>query len=764
MKRARSRKRGQSPSPVRHPSGPSALPSTVLSPGRKWLLRLLAVFVPPLLLLGALELFLRLIGFGFDPHFFKTAKIGGQDCYVANDDFGLRFFPHNLARIPAPVVVPAKKAPGACRIFIFGESAALGDPRPNYGAGCYLEALLAERFPQTKFEVINTGITAINSHAILPIAQECATHQGDLWLIYMGNNEMVGPFGAATVFGARAPPLWLIRAQLLLQRLRLGQWLLALSQKLHKSNPTSESWHGMEMFAQSQVSPADPRRQRVYRNFQRNLEEILKTGLASGAKVILSTVAVNLKDCPPFGTSSGDELTAASRASFEKLCRAGDAAETQGNFADARSDFQQATEICPEAAEAQYRLATCQLRLTNATMAGLHFLQAVDTDTLPFRADSHINGIIREAGRQLAGESLVLCDAAKALSASSSNGVSGDEFFYEHVHLNPEGNYALALAWAAHVEKLFSPALRRGAQLSWLGQDECEQLLGLTEWNRVSILEEVLRRVQQPPFIGQSGHAQRLAVMRNKIAELRQKLTPEAAARARETYLRALRRAPENFRLHENYAEFLEAMHEWNPATTERKKVCELIPDYYFPYYALGVDLKEAGALAEARDALQKAQTLRPEQPQVRLELGIICARQGAWDLARQYLEEARRLAPEDPQAGLYLGEVLWRLDRRREAVDCLRAVMRLAPAEWQPHYRLASDLAQQGSLSEAASEYQEALRLNPANVKIKLGLGAVLLGLGRQTEALQQLDEALKLEPNNPAALEFQRKLRGLR
>ena len=28
------------------------------------------------------------------------------------------------------------------------------------------------------------------------------THDGDLWIVYLGNNEMVGPFGAATILGA----------------------------------------------------------------------------------------------------------------------------------------------------------------------------------------------------------------------------------------------------------------------------------------------------------------------------------------------------------------------------------------------------------------------------------------------------------------------------------------------------------------------------------------------------------------------------------
>jgi tetratricopeptide (TPR) repeat protein len=761
MKRKRSRKQGQRVSIAGQPSGSPVVPATTLSLRRKWLFRLLTAVVLPLILLGGLELLLRLLGVGFDPHFFKRATVGGRDCYVPNQDFGLRFFPRSMARFPPPVVMPATKAPGTFRFFIFGESAALGDPRPNYGAGCYLEVLLAERYPQAKFEIVNTGVTAIDSHVILPIARECARHEGDLWLIYMGNNEMVGPFGAATVFGLQAPPLWLIKAQLQLKRLRLAQALLEVSQKFQKASAGAEGWHGMEMFMQNQVPPNDPKRQRVYRNFERNLDDILEAGRDSGAKIVLSTVAVNLKDCPPFGTGLATDVT--SRAAFEQACQDGVAANAQGRIADAESDFQRATGIFPPAAEARFQLAKCLLRLTNASAAWPHFLQAVDDDTLPFRADSRINETIRAAARRFAGDSLALCDAAEVLRVASQAGIPGEELFYEHVHLNPDGNYALAIAWAGQIEKLLPPALKREARPVWASQEACEQWLGLTDWNRVSILGNILQRAERPPFSGQSGNAEQMARLRSKIAQLRQRLTDGAAVQAQEVYLRALRRAPENFRLHENYSEFLETRHELESAVSERKKVCELTPHYYFPFYALGVDLKEAGALPEARAALRQAAALKPDQGDNWLELGIVSARQGEWGQARQELETARRFSPNDPKVPLYQGEVLWKLGRRSEAVASLREAIRLAPSDWQAHYRLASNLAQESDFSGAATEYQEALRLNPAHVKTKLGLAAVLLNLGREPEALRQLDEALKLEPNNQPVLELQRKIRGM-
>ncbi|MHB9008060.1 MAG: hypothetical protein ACYDC1_14125 [Limisphaerales bacterium] len=164
----------------------------------------------PLLLLAATEIGLRLAGYGYSTRFFRTATIGGESVLVENDKFGLRFFPAALARTPAPVVLRPAKPPGTIRIFVLGESAALGDPRPAYGFGRYLEVLLRERHPQARFEVVNVAMTAINSHAILPIARECARYDGDFWLVYMGNNEFVGPFGANTVFGPQAPsgPGW----------------------------------------------------------------------------------------------------------------------------------------------------------------------------------------------------------------------------------------------------------------------------------------------------------------------------------------------------------------------------------------------------------------------------------------------------------------------------------------------------------------------------------------------------------------------------
>ena len=120
----------------------------------------------------------------------------------------------------------------------------MGDPEPAFGLPRVLEALLELRFSDQEFEVINTAMTAVNSHVVLPIAWDCRVLDADAWVIYMGNNEVVGPYGAGTVFGGRAMPLWLIRCGLALHRTRTGQLLAELRPQAVRTSAAIVGRHG----------------------------------------------------------------------------------------------------------------------------------------------------------------------------------------------------------------------------------------------------------------------------------------------------------------------------------------------------------------------------------------------------------------------------------------------------------------------------------------------------------------------------------------
>src|SRR5262249_67782 len=203
-----------------------------------------------------------------------------------------------VARSPQPLSMSAEKGPGETRIFVFGESAAMGDPEPAYGLARQLEVLLRARHPDRRIQVFNVAMTAINSHVIREIARDCVPRQGDLWLVYAANNEVIGPFGAGTVFGKQAAGLGAVRMSLALRATRLGQLILSL-----KGNADSSvQWEGMEMFLRHQVRLDDARLERVYQNFAANLDAIFSLAERADAKVLAATVGVNLRDCAPFAS------------------------------------------------------------------------------------------------------------------------------------------------------------------------------------------------------------------------------------------------------------------------------------------------------------------------------------------------------------------------------------------------------------------------------------------------------------------------------
>ena len=138
-----------------------------------WWVRPLAVVLSPILFLGLVELVLSLTGYGYSKSFFLRWKAWGRTFYLANSHYGEHFVPKELSRTPEPCVL-GRKSDSRIRIFVLGSSAAYGDPEPAYGFCRQLELLLKEHTTGNAFEVINTAMTAMNSHVVRRIAQDFA--------------------------------------------------------------------------------------------------------------------------------------------------------------------------------------------------------------------------------------------------------------------------------------------------------------------------------------------------------------------------------------------------------------------------------------------------------------------------------------------------------------------------------------------------------------------------------------------------------------
>jgi len=781
------------PQKARSPNGKNALPEELPPPipaRRLWLFRLCAAILVPLAIVGGLELGLRVFGYGYPISFFLPIKINGQAYYVPNDKFGYRFFPPALARTAPAQRMAVKKSPETYRIFVFGESAAMGDPDPSFGAWRYLQTLLRERYPGTDFEVICVAMTAINSHVILPIARECARRDGDLWIIYMGNNEMVGPFGASTVFGSRAPGTGLVRTSLAVKTTRIGQWLDSLTQRWGIGSPVPKTWGGLNMFENEQLRYGDPDRLRVYENFKENLADILLAGHRAGVPIILSTVGCNLKDCAPFASLHAPTLNEAQKAEWDGIYRRGIALESAGDYPGALKQYAEAAALDPQYAELQFRMGSCHLALRNLAQAGSEFELARDYDALAFRADSRINRILKAAADAFAGQGVYFLDADRMLARNSPAEIPGNELFYEHVHLNCDGNYLLGRAWAEQTAELLPQSITARSRGGWAPAESCNRRLAVSSWDRARVWQDILSRVSEPPYTGQLTHAATLKLGEGKIGELKSRMESEAPYQTRQLYQQALALAPMDTFLLFNFAQYLAARGELAQATEEAQHVCELLPHIPAQYYDLGNLLILQGRIDEATDYFSRALAIQgnfahalnglgqiranqqkpeeaaacfrralradPNDPETWLNLGFLEQNRGNLKQAAIYYQQAARLQPQGLADYFNQAVDAAALGTRARAIELFEAVLQITPEFWQARYLLGMELAAQERIEEARMQFQEAVKCRPDFAPAHLNLGRMLAKQEKPEQALVQFRIALQLDPTNQLARQY--------
>lgn len=110
------------------------------------------------------------------------------------------------------------------------------------------------------------------------------------------------------------------------------------------------------------------------------------------------------------------------------------------------------------------------------------------------------------------------------------------------------------------------------------------------------------------------------------------------------------------------------------------KKVIQLKPDYAHAYNALGYSLADRNErLAEARDLIEKALAIAPDDAFIIDSMGWVLYRLGELNRAHDLLRKAFEARP-DPEIAAHLGEVLWKMNRRAEAERIWREAIARSP------------------------------------------------------------------------------------
>lgn len=647
---------------------------------RAWVFRILTMILGPAVFLLLLEGTLRLFGYGYPTGFFIAGPESGR--MRTNGRFGWRFFPRSLARAPVVCSIRVPKPDDTTRVFVLGGSAVMGTPEPAYGVSRFIEAMLHLHYPGRRFEVVNAAMTAINSHVVLPIARDCARLEPDVCVIYMGNNEVVGPFGCGSAFSGALSKRPIIRFRLGMRATRVGQWLSSmLEQDAHSE------WKGMEMFLDQRASDGDPRLQNVYDHLRANLEQICGTLSAAGARVLVCTVATNLRDSPPFASDPG------------------------GQGADAWYRAGREAEACGESSRA---LAA--------------FRRARDLDTLRFRADSNINTILRETAGGL--ESVVLVDVAGRLTAFRD-----DVMFYEHVHLTPEGNYQVARLLFAELVAPWS----RGELVEPPSFADCAAWLALTEWDRYRMAADISDMMSRAPFTNQMDHEARRAERETALHALGERaMAPGALAEARQVYAGLLARRSEDTAVCARLARLLSEMGDHAAAVGQWRMLTKRFSGVVEWESSLGVALSAAGRYDEAIEVFRSTMRMHPQgRVKMLYNIGSAHMEKGEVASAEEAFRRALDLEPESVKARNGLAVVLVRTGRSDEAVLELNRALRTDRQAVNVRGNLGAVLQSKGDLVGALEQYCEALRLRPADVDTARKVAALLSKTGRAAEAV---------------------------
>ncbi|MEW6744240.1 MAG: tetratricopeptide repeat protein [Planctomycetota bacterium] len=725
-----------------------------------------AGLVLPLLCLAALEGALRLTGYGYPTAFL----LRDGRFLTSNLRFGWRFFPRSISREPVPLRLPAVKPADTYRIFVLGSSAARGFPDPAFGLARFLEVMLREAFPGARFEVANTAMTAINSHVILPIARDCARHDPDLFVVYLGNNEVVGPFGPGTSLLGYQPSRTVIRASLWLRTTRVGQLLFDFIALLRGASEP-HYWTGMEMFAQNRVTAGDPRLVRTREHLEANLTGICAAARGRGADVLLCTVPVNLRDCAPFasvhcGTSADAPGTEASgggkRGEWEQGLARGIECENRGDLEGAIREYRACLASDSGYAELHFRLAGCLLARERVDEARGHFALAREHDALRYRADAAVNEAIRRVAREWQGQGVDLVDVEQAFAESSRSpgGIPGEGLFYEHVHPSFEGTYELAsVVFRCLVTRLPETLARKGVvPLEPPSLARCEEQLAFTDWDRQRILNAIWAVIQRAPFTYRFDHAGLSA----RYLQRRERLweSSRSLADCRAAYERAATASPDDPWLCHGLATLALATRDHGSAMRYYERLRELVPNDRQVFLGLGRSALALQDPAGAERFFAEYLELESWQGSAYRSVAQICGSDGMLSEAESWCR--RGLAREPGNVGLLslLGEALI---QKRELEEARRLLERAVAEEatYAPAWHgLGTVWLAEGDPARALAPLSRAIELDPEMGRAHAALGGAFLRLGERERALESFGRAVVLEPDNVQALEARARL----
>ncbi len=700
---------------------PSAKTKPPCAPRRRWLPRiLLAVFAPVVFLL-LLEGILALTGLVEPVRLLQQVEHEGKAYWTTDPGYGRFIFPREGGPTPSQVWVPVEKKPGEKRVVLIGESAAHGFPLTIFNLARVTDAFWQRAHPATPARVTGLTMTGINSHILRLFVHEALRMEPDMLVIYAGHNEVIGPFGPASVFGRHRASLPLIRAHLWAKRTRTAVLLGRVAQLVQRDHAAA-SWRGLAEFEQTRIAFDDPALDTMMHHARENFSAMLHDATVRGVPVVLAAPAVNLNDWPPM--ESTPEIIPDEEAF--RLARA-------GNLAQLTSAWQ------------VYRLARNRERRGDLASAWPLYRRARDLDLYRFRFDSRLEALFLDLASAYRERGVTFIDTDPVLHELNPGFSSDRQYFVEHVHLTAEGR---ALVAGALVQ-----AMARAWKLPSRGDVGPDQVLADLFYNEIhgyDLWSKTIELIAYPPFTRQPEHEERITYARRIQEDYRDRFserwTIDAIFRA---YQQAVQRRPDDEIQHISAGRMYSQRGHAASAEAALRQALQLHPLQQDALFNLLKLLIERRALDEALRVALLMEESAPVDGELLYFTGEIHIMRDEPRRALPYLERARRLRPLDARIMYSLGMCRQMLGDTAEAVATLRAYITTEPTDYEAMGSLSWIIStgrnpSPADMEQALALARQAVEADAENYRARGALAVALAASNDQATARREADLAI--------------------
>jgi tetratricopeptide (TPR) repeat protein len=146
-------------------------------------------------------------------------------------------------------------------------------------------------------------------------------------------------------------------------------------------------------------------------------------------------------------------------------------------------------------------------------------------------------------------------------------------------------------------------------------------------------------------------------------------------------------------------------------------------PGHWIALENLGNAYRQQQRWVEARQTLERAVAMRPQEPEANYSLAMVFAQTGDNDRAYEYLQRALKLRSGYPEALNNLGVLYLRTQRRDDAVHSFEECILMAPGFDQSYLNLARVYTIEGDREKARTVLLQLLKQHPEHAQARQAL-----------------------------------------